>query len=51
MESIQVTTQTLNKIMAYLGTRPYQEVFQLIEAIQEEAKNQPKPDEAEDDNN
>jgi hypothetical protein len=48
MELLQVTTQTLNKIMAYLGTRPYQEVFQLVEAIQEEAKNQPKPDEAED---
>jgi hypothetical protein len=42
MESIQVTTQTLNKILAYLGTRPYQEVFQVIEAIQQEAKNQPE---------
>jgi hypothetical protein len=48
MESILITTQTLNKIMGYLGTRPYQEVFQLIEAIQEEAKNQPKPQEVED---
>ena len=47
MESIQVTTQTLNKILAYLGTRPYQEVFQIIEAIQQEAKNQPTPEENE----
>ena len=27
--------------MGFLGTRPYQEVFQLIEAIQKEAKEQP----------
>jgi hypothetical protein len=47
MESIQVTTQTLNKILAYLGTRPYQEVFQVIEAIQQEAKNQPTLEENE----
>jgi hypothetical protein len=30
--------------MGYLGTRPYQEVFQLIEAIQKEAKEQPAPE-------
>ena len=41
MEKLQISTQVLNSIMAYLGTRPYQEVFQLIEAIQTEAKNQP----------
>jgi len=41
MEKLQVSTQLLNQIMGYLGTRPYQEVFQLIEAIQTEAKNQP----------
>ena len=41
MEKLQVSTQLLNSIMGYLGTRPYQEVFQLIEAIQAEAKNQP----------
>jgi len=43
MEKLQVSTQLLNQIMGYLGTRPYQEVFQLIEAIQSEAKNQPEP--------
>ena len=40
MEKLQISTQLLNSIMGYLGTRPYQEVFQLIEAIQNEAKNQ-----------
>jgi hypothetical protein len=43
MEKLQLSTQLLNSIMGYLGTRPYQEVFQLIEAIQSEAKNQPEP--------
>jgi hypothetical protein len=41
MQKLQISTQLLNQIMGYLGTRPYQEVFQLIEAIQSEAKNQP----------
>ena len=41
MEKIQLSTQLLNQILGYLGTRPYQEVFQMIEAIQNEAKNQP----------
>ena len=43
MEKLQISTQLLNQIMGYLGTRPYQEVFQLIEAIQKEAKEQPEP--------
>jgi len=41
MEKLQISTQLLNQLMAYLGTRPYQEVYQVIEAIQNEAKNQP----------
>ena len=41
MEKIQISTHLLNQIMGYLGTRPYQEVFQLIDAVQSEAKNQP----------
>jgi hypothetical protein len=44
MEKLQLSTQLLNSIMGYLGTRPYQEVFQLIEAIQKEAKEQPVPE-------
>lgn len=41
MESLQISTQLLNQIIGYLGTRPYQEVHQIISALQEEAKNQP----------
>ena len=44
MEKLQISTQLLNQLMAYLGTRPYQEVFQLIDAIQKEAKEQPVPE-------
>ena len=35
---IKLSVNTVNQILAYLGSRPYQEVFQLIEAIQKEAK-------------
>jgi hypothetical protein len=45
MNELIISTQTLNQVLAYLGSRPYQEVFQLIEAIQNEAKNQPKKEE------
>jgi len=40
MENINLSTQLINKIMAYLGTRPYQEVFQIIAEIQKEAQEQ-----------
>jgi hypothetical protein len=43
MDKIQLSTQLLNQLLGYLGTRPYQEVYQLIEAVQNEAKNQPEP--------
>jgi hypothetical protein len=43
METLQISTQLLNAVIGYLGTRPYQEAYQLIQALQEEAKNQPKP--------
>ena len=38
MEKITLSTQLINSILAYLGSRPYQESFQLIETIQKEAK-------------
>jgi hypothetical protein len=38
--NIKLSVNTVNQILGYLGSRPYQEVFQLIEAIQSEAKNQ-----------
>jgi len=46
MEKLQVSAQLLNSILGYLGTRPYQEVFQLVEALQTEAKNQPVAEKA-----
>jgi len=39
-ENIKVSLQLLNNILAYMGTRPYTEVFQLVKAIQDEAQGQ-----------
>jgi len=36
---VKLSVNTVNQILGYLGTRPYQEVFQIIEAIQKEAKD------------
>ena len=35
---LHIDIETINQVLGYLGTRPYQEVFQLIQAIQEAAK-------------
>lgn len=43
MDKITVPTQLLNAILGYLGQKPYQEVYQLIEAIQKEAKEAIEP--------
>lgn len=46
MNEITLSTQLVNAILGYLGTRPYQEVFQLVNNIQAEAAKQaeaPKP--------
>jgi len=43
MDKLLISSQVLNQILGYLGSRPYQEVYQLIEALQAEAKNQPAP--------
>ena len=43
--TLQLPIETANQIIGYLGTRPYQEVFQLIEIIQNVAKNQPQLEE------
>jgi hypothetical protein len=40
MDKLTLSTQLVNAVLGYLGARPYQEVFQLIEALQKEAKNQ-----------
>ena len=42
-EKLTLSTQLVNQILGYLGSRPYQEVFQLIEVIQKEAKEQSAP--------
>jgi hypothetical protein len=43
MDKITLSTQLVNAVMGYLGTRPYQEVFQLIDGLQKEAKSQAAP--------
>lgn len=37
---IELTLGLINGILQYLGSRPYQEVFPLIEAIKEQATPQ-----------
>ena len=36
--TLQLPIELANQVLGYLGTRPYQEVFQLIQSIQEAAK-------------
>jgi len=40
MDKLSLSINLVNQVMGYLGTRPYQEVFQLVEAMQAEAKAQ-----------
>lgn len=40
MDKITLSIGLVNQVMGYLGTRPYQEVFQLVEGLQAEAKAQ-----------
>ena len=35
---LQLPIEIANQLLGYLGTRPYQEVYQLIQAVQEAAK-------------
>jgi len=41
--TLQLPIETANQILGYLGTRPYQEVFQLVQAIQDAAKPKEAP--------
>jgi len=43
MQEIKLSVQTLNMVMSYLGTKPFQEVFQIIEAVQKEINAQQNP--------
>lgn len=36
-QKIELTLALVNSILSYLGTKPYGEVFQLVNAIQEQA--------------
>ena len=45
MEKITLSVNLVNAVLQYLGTQPYQNVYQLIEALQKEAKKQPKEEE------
>ena len=40
MNEVKLSTQLVNAILQYLGTRPYADVFQIVEAIQKEAQTQ-----------
>jgi len=40
MTDITLSLNLVNAIMGYLGKQPYEQVFQLINAINEEAKGQ-----------
>jgi hypothetical protein len=44
---LHLDIETVNQVLGYLGTRPYQEVFSLIQAIQEAARP-PAPEEPKD---
>jgi hypothetical protein len=41
-DKLSLSVNLLNSVLAYLGSRPYQEVFQLIDTLQKEAKEQLK---------
>ena len=40
---LKLPIETVNQVLGYLGTRPYQEVYQLIQAIQDAAKPKETP--------
>jgi len=42
MEKIALTTELINAILQYLGSRPYVEVVGLVNEIQKQAKETPK---------
>ena len=44
-EKIELSVNVVNAVMSYLGTQPYQNVAQLVNAIQQEAAPQiPAPE-------
>lgn len=49
MKQAILSEDALNAVMGYLGTKPYQEVYKLIEAVQSTAKPFVEPSPKEDD--
>jgi hypothetical protein len=43
MNELKLSTNLVNAILQYLATKPYQEVYQIVEAIQKEASPQAQP--------
>lgn len=39
-QKIELTLPLINAVLQYLGTRPYGEVFQMVQAIQAQAASQ-----------
>lgn len=48
---ISLTVELLNTIIQYLGTKPYQEVFTMVQQIQEQASQAAKNDPTQTTNN
>lgn len=48
-QKIEVTLSLLNGVLQYLSSRPYAEVFQLVQAIQAQAAPQVTPVESPED--
>jgi len=46
--TINLPVELVNQILGYLGSRPYQEVFHLVQAVQNLAKEQMPPTAPED---
>jgi len=44
MDKITLSSQLINNLVAYLATRPFQEVAGLIGAIEKEAQAQQQPE-------
>lgn len=47
MNDISLSLNLVNAIMGFLGKQPYEQVFQLISAINDEAKGQITPEKEE----
>jgi hypothetical protein len=49
-EKVTLSLETVNNILSYLGIKPYQEVFPLINTIRQEAEKSLQPISSENEN-